>query len=103
MRSKSTAISLGRNVWEIRPLTLRQIGDIEPILVNQPEGNMATMLSIISVALDRDFKDRDVDLWELEATASDVRIAFTKVLRIGGFIPAEDGASGESEAQEGAE
>ena len=91
-------IRLGAQSWQVRPLTLAQVRDIEPILVAQGTGGtVAAALEVIAVALARDNPAAVETLPTLEATAPEVAAALAAVLRLGGFIAPEMGA-GEASA-----
>jgi len=95
MRPSPEVIRLGAQEWLVRPLTLRQVEEIEPILVpnaSQPRGNVAAAIAIVAIALKRDHPDAAAALGDIEATAQEIGAAMAKVLRLGGFIePPKDG------------
>jgi len=99
MRPASEVIKLGEHEWVLRPLTIAQVREIEPVLmgpVNQTN-NLATGIEIISIALKRDHSASVSSLNEVEATAGEISKAMAVVLRLGGFI--DEGSSvGEAEA-----
>jgi len=89
MRPQSETIRLGRHDWQVRPLTLRQVQEIEPILFSaagDPKGNVAAAMAIVAVALSRDHGDAVSMLGEIEATAPEIGAAMAVVLRLGGFL-----------------
>lgn len=89
MRPRSETIQLGRHEWLVRPLTLRQVQEIEPILMSAADnakGNVAAAMAIVAVALGRDYPDVSTSLDDIEATASEIGNAMAVVLRLGGFI-----------------
>jgi hypothetical protein len=103
MRPQPEIIRLGAHEWRVRPLTLAQVQAIEPILMETQEkkGNVAAAIAIVSIALARDHASAAESLTEIEATASEIAVAMTTVLRLGGFIDRRVGASdilGEAEA-----
>jgi len=105
MRPQPEIICLGAHEWRIRPLTLAQVQAIEPILMAtqdaKGQGNVASAMAIVSIALSRDHAPVAESLSEIEATAPELAAAMTSVLRLGGFIETQAGASdalGESEA-----
>jgi hypothetical protein len=103
MRPRPETIRLGAREWPVRPLTLRQVQEIEPILMSstaETKGNVAAALAI--VAMGRDHADAAALLGDIEATAPEIGAAMTTVLRLGGFIetPAQ-GDAGLGEAQAG--
>jgi hypothetical protein len=79
-------IELGDRVFSIRPLTIRQVQAIEPILLQGGAGNIATALAIIEIALRRDHSAVVADFENVEASAKEIGIAAGIVLRLGGFI-----------------
>jgi hypothetical protein len=84
----SESIRLGSHEWPLRPLTARQIQQIEPILMSS-DCNVLAALKIISVALLRDHSDAASSLGDIEMTAPEIGAALEAVLRLGGFIGAE--------------
>ena len=106
MRPRPETIRLGAHEWPLRPLTLRQVQEIEPILMSsaaETEGNVAAALAIVAIALGRDHADAATSLGDIEATAPEIGAAMATVLRLGGFIetPAQgDAALGEAQAGE---
>ena len=98
MRRDPQTIELGAQTWSIRPLTLAQVRDIEPILVAQGAGGtVAAAMQVIAIALARDNAAAVETLPALEATAPEIAAALATVLRLGGFIAPEP-ASGEAAA-----
>ncbi len=100
MRPTSKAIRLGAREWSIRPLTLHQIQEIEPILMagaSETKGNISAALAIVAIALRRDDAEAASSLGDVEATAPEIAAAMAVILRLGGFLPAAegDGAPGE--------
>jgi hypothetical protein len=99
MRPRPATIRLGAREWPVRPLTLRQVQEIEPILMSsaaETKGNVAAALAI--VAIGRDHAEAVATLGDIEATAPEVGAAMATVLRLGGFI--ETPAQGDSELGE---
>lgn len=89
MRPKPELIRLGEREWLVRPLTLRQIQDIEPMLATSepcPSGSITAAVAIIEIALRRDHPDSAHSLAEVEATAPEIAAAMAAILRLGGFI-----------------
>ena len=96
-------IRLGPYVWEIRPLTLRQIQEIEPILLssNGKDDNIKSALAILAIALKRDHGEALAVLDDVEGTPREVADAMATILRLGGFIdttPCGDSSMGEGDA-----
>ncbi len=102
MRHPPVTITLGDRSWSIRPLTLRQIQALEPIVVGAV-GGITYNIEIIGVALSRDFPGDIEGLLDVEASAIETREAAAAILRIAGYLPAEDVPLGEAEAPKGAE
>ena len=105
MRPRPETIRLGACEWPVRPLTLRQVQEIEPILMAsaaETKGNVAAALTIVAIALGRDHAGAAASLGDIEATAPEIGAAMATVLRLGGFIetPAQ-GDAGLGEAQAG--
>lgn len=102
MRVQPETIELGGHEWVIRPLTLRQVQEIEPILMESAlggKGNVGSAMEIVAIALRRDHPEVAAKLADVEATAPEVGAAMSAVLRLGGFIQAE--ASGDTPSGEG--
>ncbi len=105
MRPRPETLRLGACEWPVRPLTLRQVQEIEPILLSnaaETKGNITAALTIVAIALGRDHAAAAASLGDIEATAPEIGAAMATVLRLGGFIetPAQ-GDSGLGEAQAG--
>ncbi len=104
MRLHAETIKLGLHEWVVRPLTLRQVQEIEPILMESAgvtKGNVGAALAIVAIALRRDDPEAAGELWDIEATAPEIGAAMATVLRLGGFIPSNpsgDPTSGEDMA-----
>jgi hypothetical protein len=89
MRLKTQTISLGGHEWPVRPLTLRQVQAIEPILMDRNSesgGHIGGAIAIVGIALERDHPDVAAKLGDIEATAGEIGAALETVLRLGGFI-----------------
>ena len=72
MRPRPEKIRLGAREWPVRPLTLRQVQEIEPIIMSsaaEPKGNVAAALAIVANALGRDHAAAAALLGDIEATA----------------------------------
>lgn len=89
MRPHPETIRLGVEEWLVRPLTLRQVQDIEPILIasaTDARSNVRAAIEIVTIALQRDHTVAASSLADVEATAAEIGAAMTQVLRLGGFI-----------------
>ncbi|MGP0057836.1 MAG: hypothetical protein ACLPID_00905 [Beijerinckiaceae bacterium] len=89
MRPRPVTIKLGEAQWQVRPLTLRQVQEIEPLLLADPQaakGSVAAAIQIVSIALNRDHPDAAANLPDLEASARDLSAAMVSILELGGFI-----------------
>lgn len=89
MRPQPETIRLGACEWTVRPLTLRQVQEIEPILmssIGEKQGNVAAATAIVAIALGRDHPDAAACLGDVETTAPEIGAAMATVLRLGGFI-----------------
>ncbi|MGH6869791.1 MAG: hypothetical protein ACREDA_13165, partial [Methylocella sp.] len=78
MRPRSETIRLGACEWPVRPLTLRQIQEIEPILMSsvaETTGNVSSAMAIVAIALGRDHADAAALLGDIEATAPEIGAA----------------------------
>ena len=98
-------VHLGPQTWMVRPLTLAQVRDIEPILIAQGTGGtVAAAIEVIAIALARDNSAAVETLPNLEATAPEVAAALAVVLRLGGFLAPQSsvGDDGAGEALAGA-
>ncbi|PNG25512.1 hypothetical protein [Methylocella silvestris] len=94
MRPASETIRLGAREWSIRPLNLRQVQEIEPILIagaSEAKGNISAAMAIVAIALKRDNAEAASALGDVEATAPEIAAAMATVLRLGGFLPAAEG------------
>jgi hypothetical protein len=72
MQPRPETIRLDAREWPVRPLTLRQVQEIEPIIMSsaaEPKGNVAAALAIVANALGRDHADAAALLGDIEATA----------------------------------
>ncbi len=102
MRARIETIRLGEHQWAVRPLTLRQVQEIEPILLaGAPEatGNVCAAMAIVQIALRRDHAESAAALGDVEATAPEIGAAMAAILRLGGFLPVSiDGDAGPGEA-----
>jgi hypothetical protein len=105
MRPTPEIIQLGEHQWLVRPLTLRQVQEIEPILISgagETKGNVAAAMAIVAIALGRDHADAAGSFGDIEATAPEIGAAMATVLRLGGFIETPAlGDAGLGEAQAG--
>ena len=91
MRPQPIMLRLGAQEWRVRPLTLKQIQEIEPLLLTSDQDashSIATAIKIISVALMRDHPTVAGSLDEIEASAQEVASAMSAVLQLGGFVAA---------------
>jgi hypothetical protein len=101
MRTRVETIKLGERDWALRPLTLRQVQEIEPILLaGAPEaaGNVTAAMAIVAIALRRDHAEAAAALGDVEATATEIGAAMAAVLRLGGFLPSSEGGDKPGEA-----
>jgi len=99
MQREPEIICLGDKSWKVRPLTLRQVRDIEPLTLQATPGQSIGMaIKVISIALQRDHEKDAGDVENLEAYPEEILKAMNAVFRLGGFIPAEAAPLGESEA-----
>jgi hypothetical protein len=94
MRPEPQKIRLGDKEWTIRPLTLKQVQNIELIIYNNAKsnaGNVKAAIEVISAGLFRDYPDDCQTLYDVEATATEISIAMAAILRLGGFTEATPG------------
>ena len=78
MRPRPETIRLGAREWPVRPLTLRQVQEIEPILMSstaETKGNVTAALAIVAIALGRDHADAAALPGDIEATAPEIGAA----------------------------
>jgi hypothetical protein len=96
-------ISLGGRNWTIRPLTLAQLEELDPVVQAGP-GMSPTVYgaAVIAAGLRRDHPDDAAlaDRRELEATGPEVAAASSTILRLGGYLP--EPSLGEARAAESA-
>lgn len=97
MRLQPEIVGLGGASWRVRPLTVAQVQEIEPLLEAQT-GTVAAAVAILRVALRRDHPEAVAPLGDLEAGAGEIAAALAQVLRLGGFLPAEGASLGEGAA-----
>jgi hypothetical protein len=103
MRVAPLMLRLGGEEWPLRPLTLKQIQEIEPLLrQDDSAGSIAAAVAIVAVALSRDHPAAAEKLIEIEATTQEIGAAMREVLRLGGFI-AKEGEAAPGEAPAGAD
>jgi hypothetical protein len=102
MRPAPIVLRLGDAEWRVRPLTLKQIQEIEPLLQtadDAPGRSIASAVKIVGVALARDHAEAATRLTEMEATTQEIGDAMRAVLRLGGFVAArEEDEPGEAQA-----
>ncbi|HTJ02207.1 MAG TPA: hypothetical protein VL492_05405 [Methylovirgula sp.] len=101
MRPQPVVLRLGDAEWRVRPLTLKQIQEIEPLLQNGEDAgrSIAAAVKIVGVALSRDHAEAGSKLTEMEATTQEIGDAMRAVLQLGGFIAArEESEPGEEQA-----
>jgi hypothetical protein len=104
MRAAPALIRLGEQEWRVRPLTLKQIQEIEPLLrTDDSAGSIGAAIKIVAVALGRDHPDAASKLDEVEATTQEIGQAMRDVLRLGGFIAVEGEETAPGEGQAGAD
>ena len=99
MRLQPETIALGGASWRLRPLTVAQVQEIEPLLLAEG-GTVAAAVAILRVALRRDHPEAVAPLADLEAGAGEIAAALAAVLRLGGFLPAAT-PSGDAQPGEG--
>lgn len=92
-------ISLGDKSWQVRPLTLGQAADIEPLL-NSNLSNVDRGVRILAIALRRDHPQvTEKELRDIEAPAMEMVGVTKQILEFSGFISGKP-ASGEAPAPE---
>jgi hypothetical protein len=94
---KPVTITLGERSWSVRPLTLGQVELIEPIISDPISSNMTKTIDALAVALRRDFPADAESVREIETTTTEAGAAFSAILRLGGYLPAEGQELGETE------
>ncbi len=101
MRPQPEIVALGGASWRVRPLTVAQVQEIEPLLFAEGggSGTVAAAVAVLRVALRRDHPEAVAPLADLEAGAGEIAAALATVLRLGGFLPA-GAASGEAGADQ---
>ncbi len=102
MRPQPIIVRLGDAEWRVRPLTLKQIQEIEPLLHGSDQNagrSIASAIGLIAVALMRDHPEAAERLREIEADTKEIGAAMSDILRLGGFIAGgDDSGPGETEA-----
>ncbi|MDH2310340.1 hypothetical protein [Methylobacterium brachiatum] len=100
-RPQPATLTLGGKSWTVRPLTLRQVEVLEPLVARgSGESPFAYGLAVVSAALVRDHEADIAGLRDLEATSADLAEATRAVLILAGYLPGAD--SGEARAAQGA-
>ncbi|MDF2600614.1 MAG: uncharacterized protein K0Q54_3437 [Methylobacterium brachiatum] len=90
-RPQPTTIALGGKTWTVRPLTLRQVEVLEPLVARgSGESPFAYGLAVVSAALARDHEPDIAGLRDLEATSADLAEATRAVLILAGYLPGAD-------------
>lgn len=82
-------ITLGDVKYALKPLTVRQVRDIENVLMT-PEimaHGVGFAVAVIGIALSRDHADVVVD--DLETNTNEIKAALEIILTLGGFVPGE--------------
>ncbi|WP_205825131.1 hypothetical protein [Methylobacterium terricola] len=103
MAPPSRTIRLGGHEWTIRPLTLAQLEELDPVVQSGPSTGPTTYgAAVIAAGLRRDHPEDAAlaDRRELEATGPEVAAASSTILRLGGYLP--ETAPGEARAAESA-
>ncbi|WP_182180551.1 hypothetical protein [Methylobacterium radiotolerans] len=90
-RPLPATITLGSKTWTVRPLTLRQVEALEPLVARgSGESPFAYGLAVVSAALARDHEPDIAGLRDLEATSADLAEATRTVLILAGYLPGID-------------
>ncbi len=86
-RPLPATITLGSKTWTVRPLTLRQVEALEPLVARgSGESPFAYGLAVVSAALARDHEPDIAGLRDLEATSADLAEATRTVLILAGYL-----------------
>ncbi|MGH6836540.1 MAG: hypothetical protein ACREC9_13590 [Methylocella sp.] len=99
MRPAPETIALGEKNWLVRPLTLRQVQEIEPIsqAISRGEcGHIEGIVKMLAAALRRDHHGDIEGLLDIEAPIGEVRAAMAAVMRLSGLVEAKEGGLGEA-------
>jgi hypothetical protein len=97
MRAQPIKLVFGDKEFTLRPLTIGQVEQIEPLVSSSDaKSPTATFVEALRIALQRDYPDTDVR--DLEMGAYELGETYTKILKSGGFIQAD--ASGEADSPE---
>ena len=94
-------IELGENSYVIRPLTLRQVQQLEPVLIASAKSeitNIQAAIQIVGIALERDCAEAAKSLLDMETTPAEIGAAMAVVLVLGGFSNEVD-PEGEAKAE----
>jgi len=84
----SVNIYVGGNSWTIRPLTIRQLSQIQKVL-NSDQNNIEKSVDILKIGLSRDCSGVAADLDNIEGTLQEIDAAAGAVLELGGFLRQE--------------
>jgi hypothetical protein len=101
MKPAPKTITLGERTWTVRPLTLAQLEELEPVVQAGPAmSQVAYGLAVVAAGLRRDHPEDAAAIRDLEATAGELATASAAVLTLGGYI--QEQALGEARAAESA-
>jgi hypothetical protein len=94
MRPEPEIIVFGENSWLIRPLTLRQVQELEPIsaaLARGEAGQIESVVKMLAAALRRDHARYIDALPDLHAGIDEIRCALAAIMRLSGLVKEETG------------
>ena len=101
MRPAPETLSLGGKSWLLRPLTLRQVQEIEPISLSISRGDtgqIAGIVKLLAIMLHRDHPGEVEGLPDLEATVGEIKACMAVIMRLSGLVEAEAPDAGEVQA-----
>ena len=91
MRPEPVKITLGDKEFTIKPLTLRQIREIDKILRNLDITEIEKTSEILRVGLSRDYPEDAKNLEDLEIPMVDLGPICRQILTVGGMTVVEGG------------
>jgi hypothetical protein len=81
----TTVITLGNKTWTIESLNLSQIADIESVLANHASPSVNRSLSILEIALRRDYHDDVAAFRERAASVQEATTGAAAIIELAGF------------------
>jgi len=86
MRPDPVVLIIENVEYLIRPLTLRQVREVDKILRDTSLGEVDKILEIVRIALSRDHAERAASLYDAEVSLVDLGPMCELVLKVGGMV-----------------